>query len=221
MNYRIRADNSTCVSSCICTISCSHCIIRFCAIIVFICIFFFKLFIVKYRTWCRIINTVILRLRSFQLGYANSICILRTSCDVSNLTGNDWSSYVTVFILFFCTTDGNSGSFRLPNASRISAVVISRRIITDYIRIDRSYRINTEGYAAIDLGVGIMANHDCIFEVFGMFYWCFSCYFFCPSESEQIMHDCFCLFHRIHRTNDDVIITTIQLVVITNHNGFV
>ena len=97
------------------------------------------------------------------MGYANSICILRTSCDVSNLTGNDWSSYVTVFILFFCTTDGNSGSFRLPNASRISAVVISRRIITDYILIDRSYRIGAESYTAIDFSIGIMAEDNCFF----------------------------------------------------------
>ena len=99
------------------------------------------------------------------MGYANSICILRTSCDVINLTGNDWSSYVTVFILFFCTTDGNSGSFRLPNASRISAVVISRRIITDYILIDRSYRIGTEGYAFTNLSISIMPKNDGIFEL--------------------------------------------------------
>ena len=151
-----------------------------------------------------------------QLGHVNRIGFLCTSCDVSNLAGNVLRSI----------SDGNSSGCRFPSGRVHCWWLFRSRIIADGIFINRSIvnrsnRSGTKGYALVYLCISIMSNHDGIFEVFSMFYWCFSCYFFCPSESEQIMHDCFCLFRRIHRTDDDVIIATIQLVVITNHNGFV
>ena len=73
------------------------------------------------------IYTVEMRLSRFQLGHVDGIRIFFTSCDVGNLTGK------------ILVTNRNSGSFRLPNASRISTVVNVSCIITDYIFITRGY----------------------------------------------------------------------------------
>ena len=117
-----------------------------------------------------------MRLSRFQLGHVNSIRILRTSCDIGNLAGNVLGSI----------TDGNSSSFRLPNASRISAVVISRRIITDYILIDRSYRIGAESYTAIDFSIGFIAKND------GFFLFCCDWILFICIADDDVIGLIFC-----------------------------
>ena len=99
------------------------------------------------------IHTIIMNLGTFQLSYVNRIGIFLTGCDVGNLTGNVLSRI----------TNRNSSSFRLPNASRIFIVVNSRRIITDYILIHRSYRISTESYTAINLCICIVAENNGFF----------------------------------------------------------
>ena len=160
---------------------------------------------------CFFIDAVIFGPGLFQLGHVYSIRIFRTSCYARDLTSHVLRSI----------TDGNGSCRRFPSASGIILMVTICRVITNCTLIDNSYRTSTDGCTAVHRGIGIVANHDCIFEVFSMFYWCFSCYFFRPITKPSMMHDCFCFFHRIHRTYDDVIIATIQLVVITNHNGFV
>ena len=73
------------------------------------------------------VDAVKMRLSRFQLGHVDGIRIFFTSCDVGNLTGK-------IFV-----TNRNSGSFRLPNTSRIFTVVNVSRIVTDYILITRGY----------------------------------------------------------------------------------
>ena len=68
-----------------------------------------------------------MRLSRFQLGHVDGIRIFFTSCDVGDLTGK------------ILVTNRNSGSFRLPNTSRIFTVVNVSRIVTDYILITRGY----------------------------------------------------------------------------------
>ena len=96
------------------------------------------------------IHTIIMNLGTFQLCHVNGIRIFFTSCHVSNLAGNILRSIA----------DRSSSPCRFPNTSLIFTVVSSRRIITDYILIDRSYRIDTQGDATFFLCVGIVTYHD-------------------------------------------------------------
>ena len=111
--------------------------------------------LIAFGTFLGYFHTIIMNLGTFQLSYIDGIGIFFTSCDVSNLAGNVLRSI----------TDGSSRLCRFPNTSRIFTVVNSRRIITDYIRIDRSYRIGTKSYAFTNLSISIMAKDDGIFEL--------------------------------------------------------
>ena len=90
---------------------------------------------------------------SFQLGHIDGIRILRASCDIGNLTGNVLRSIA----------HRNCSSCRFPNATCIFIAVSSRRIITNCILINRSYRTCTKGHTAIYLSIGIMTDDDRIF----------------------------------------------------------
>ena len=113
-----------------------------------------------------ILYAVILRLRSinsivhsFELCHIDSIRILRTSCDVGNLTGNFLGRIA----------DGNCSSRRFPGARSIGTVVTLCWVITNDIqycsRIARSHRTGTKGYTAFDSSIGIIAEDGNVFLI--------------------------------------------------------
>ena len=122
------------------------------------------------------IHTIIMNLGTFQLSYVNRIGIFLTGCDVSNLTSK----------VLRRIANGNGSSFRLPNASRIFIVVNSRRIITDYIPITRSYRISTESYTAINLCICIVAENN------GFFLFCCNWLLFICIANNDVIDLAFC-----------------------------
>ena len=102
---------------------------------------------------CFFIDAVIFGPGLFQLGHVYSIRIFRTGCHIGNLPGQ----------ILFLVPYRNSSCRRFPGASGISTVVSSRRIITDCLLINRSYRTSTDGCTAVHRGIGIMTEDDSVF----------------------------------------------------------
>ena len=108
---------------------------------------------------------------SFELCYVDGIGVLCAGSQVSNLSRNCIRNYFSCFfIFFFGPTYGNGGVSRYPSSIvfvRLS-MGLAFCIITGFSGFGRGNGFRAEGYTTIDSSVCVIADHDGIFDIFGM-----------------------------------------------------
>ena len=171
----------------------------------------------------------------FQLGYVDSICILRTSCDIGNLTRRFdclcllFAFLVIIFHFTVCTADRNGSIGGYPSGIILIGVVmlLAQCVITCFSSFGRGDRIRTKGYTTIDSSVCIIADHDGIFDIFGMILDrnLFGNSVFKRTIRMFIRHSpcgfrllCNLFFRKIHRAENNVVFPVFQVMIIADDN---
>ena len=108
---------------------------------------------------------------SFELCHVDGISVLCSGSQVSNLSRNCIRSYFSCFfIFFFGPTYGNGGVSRYPGSIVFiwCGMGLAFGIITGLSGFGRGYGIRAEGYTTIFCDVRVVADHDSIFDIFGI-----------------------------------------------------
>ncbi len=171
----------------------------------------------------------------FHLSHIDGIGVFFTGSQVSNLTSRfDSICLLLAFLVFIFNftvrtayRNGSIGGYPSRIICVGVAMLLAQCVITCFPSFSRGDRIRTKGYTTIDSSVCIIADHDGIFDIFGMI---LDRNLFGNSVFKRTIRMfirpspcgfrllCNLFFRRIHRAENNVVFPVFQIMIIADDN---